>query len=157
VLVVSHSSRVRRYPEITKQGKNEKHRDTIELLPSPLTEWLVPYAQTTAHNCFALFAFKGKNARHGKAIALDVHSKPGGLKEARRVCGNPTMHALFIHSKDSILLRRSYITASLHSNTITRCLLQEITRCVSSLPHITLKMRNREWVYTEKYRISRLQ
>ncbi|KAG1829179.1 hypothetical protein EV424DRAFT_1642359, partial [Suillus variegatus] len=46
------------------------------LLPSLLTEWLVPYAQTIAHDCFALFAFKGRNARRRKAIILDVHSTP---------------------------------------------------------------------------------
>jgi hypothetical protein len=49
------------------------------LLPSPLTEWLVPYAQTIAHDCFTLFAFKGRNARCRKTIVFEAHS---GLKEA---------------------------------------------------------------------------
>jgi hypothetical protein len=96
---------------------------SIEPWPSTLTEWFVLYAQSTAPDFFVLFAFKGKNGCYGKANALDVHSTPSAFfktKEARRMwmCGNTTTHALFIHSKASIHLLRSYISASLHSNTI---------------------------------------
>lgn len=98
------------------------------LLPSSLTEWLVPHAQAIAHDCFSLFAFKGRNARRRKAIVLDVHSTPGALKEARKMCSFATTHTLFIHSKDLIPLHRSYTTTSLLSDTVTICLLQDVTR-----------------------------
>jgi hypothetical protein len=104
------------------------------LLPFPLTEWLVPYAQTIAHDCFALFAFKGRNARHRKAIVLDVHSTPGALKEARRMCGNATSA---LHSLQGFNSTPQITTASLLSHTIIRCLLQDVKQYVSSLPHIT--------------------
>lgn len=56
------------HPHIEKIARNYLTRQKMKsvetqsnplptLLPSPLTEWLVPYAQTIAHDCFALFAF----------------------------------------------------------------------------------------------------
>jgi hypothetical protein len=63
----------------------------VEPLPSPFTESL---AQTTSTIVSRFLLLKGKNARHGKAIALDVHSTLGAPK-ASRMCGNATTQVLY--------------------------------------------------------------
>jgi hypothetical protein len=100
---------------------------SIEPWPSTLTEGVVLYAQSTARDFFALLAFKGKNACHGKAIALDVHSTPGALKEdvdMWKYHNTRAFHPLQSFNPPPQIIYKCfsslehYLTASLHSHTI---------------------------------------
>src|SRR6267154_597866 len=97
------------------------------LLPSPLTEWLVPHAQTLEYDCLNFFSFKGRNTSCRKAIVLDVHSTPGALKEARKMRGSTTSDALY-HPPQILHKHFAPLHASILSNLIIRCLLLAVSR-----------------------------